>query len=255
MRLAALACCLLSTAAYADDQITLLTSYNAQRNIVLSDWPVVNLRPVPNQGWWSDSLSNVENSANYLTGQFVTADGQVENLRSFFAFDLTPVLGTEIVGATLELQRGQYLSSAPSETVGLFDVSNPIGALMGLGPSDAIYGDLGSGVSYGAGTVGPGFSNDLLTFPLDVAGLSAINGLLNSNNPHPAAGLFFSIGASVLSLDGSTVPSGGGTAESVFGGTSSLTVAQLVLTVANAPEPATFLLAIMGAILLLVRRR
>jgi hypothetical protein len=190
---------------------------------------------VDNQGYWSDTLSNYDENDNYSLGINFSGDFS----RNFFSFDLS-TQNLPVISATLELTRFNYLSSAESETFGLFDVSTDAATLNNnVGTSESIYNDLGSGVSYGQFEVlSEGLSTDELSFELNAAALSDINA---------AKGGWFSIGGALLSF-GSPVGSG---TEALFGSSQDGGVQRLVLEVV--PEPATFLLVAVGGLFL--RRR
>jgi hypothetical protein len=179
---------------------------------------------VDNQGWWAATSSNFDLNDNYFTGTFPAG---IDEHRSFFTFDLTGlVLGSEvIVSARLELARFLYLSGAPSETLGLFDVSTDAATLNNnAGTDSGIFADLGSGTSYGTFLVPVhSFSEDLLVLALNGAAMADISA---------AAGDFFSIGGALLSIGGSS------TQETLFGnsfGGGPSVVQRLVLETAPAP--------------------
>src|SRR3989442_589784 len=99
---------------------------------------------VDNQGWWSNSMPNIDFNANYFTGR-----SGVDELHSFFTFDLSSLSQTA-VSATLEVVRYTYMSPDPTETLGLFDVTTDAATLNNnTGTSATIFADLGSGTSYG----------------------------------------------------------------------------------------------------------
>lgn len=194
---------------------------------------------VDNQGWWSDTTAITDRlSDNYGTGISINGDH-----RSFFTFDLS-LLDTPVINATLELRRYEYVSSAESETLGLFDVSTDAETLNDNSYiSAAIYEDLGTGVSYGEFEVlSTGLSTDVLSFELNSAAVADINN---------AAGVWFSIGGSLLSLDGTTIGSG---AESIFGSSHEGEGIQR-LVVELIPEPTSMTLFSLIGIVLLKKRR
>ena len=184
---------------------------------------------VKNQGWWYPSLSPANNDSNdnYLLG------GGYPGTRAFFTFDLSG-LNLPALSATLRLTRySSEDSNERVETIGLFDVTTDAAIVNdNTGTSDAIYDDLGSGVSYGTFDVpGDGDPNDVLEFPLNQAALSDIDA---------AAGGYFTIGAALLSDDNF---------DSLFlfsGGPGG--VQELVIEVV--PEPTTEALLAIGLVLL-----
>lgn len=147
---------------------------------------------VPNQGWWSPTSANSDPNSNYIVG--ICCGGN--NHHNFFTFDLSSLTDT-VISARLELQRYDYLSPDPSETLGLFAVSTDAATLNNNnGTSSAIFNDLGTGTSYGSFVVSSvGSFTDILSFNLNAAAIADINA---------GAGGFFSIGGALLSLSGGT---------------------------------------------------
>jgi hypothetical protein len=131
---------------------------------------------VRNQGWWSPANSNSDNNDNYFAGSTGGAP-----LRNFFSFDLSSACGAARV--TLQLTR---FDQSETLTYSLFDVTTPAATLNANdGTSQTIFDDLGSGTSFGSFTVADGAETDVLSFPLNSAGVAAVNA---------ARGGFFSIG-------------------------------------------------------------
>jgi hypothetical protein len=129
-----------------------------------------------NQGWWSPTDNNFDLNDNYIAGQFNGV-----TVRDFFTFDLSSACPASSV--TLQLTR--FTQTVPL-TFSLFDVSTPAGTLNANdGNSQAIFDDLGSGTSFGSVPVATGGFADVLSFPLNAAGVAAYNA---------ARGGFFSIG-------------------------------------------------------------
>ena len=192
---------------------------------------------VDNQGWWSDTRESHDDNDNYATG--ISPDE--ETFRSFFTFDLSSVY-LPVASARLELTRFEYWSTAESETLGLFDVSTDAAILNdNVGMNLAIYGDLGSGASYGQFEIfSEGLETDILTFELNTAAIGDINA---------ARGGWFSIGGALLS-PGSPMPDG---TEVVFSRSNGSGEQRLVLEVV--PEPTTFALFVLGGLLVKRRKR
>jgi hypothetical protein len=130
---------------------------------------------VKNQGWWSGTIANNDSNDNYI----VTAGSE----RDFFTFDARSAC--RALGATLRLTR--FDQTGPL-TFSLWDVATPAPVLNANdGTSQTIYDDLGSGTTFGSFTVAPGSATDVLSFPLNAAGVAAFNA---------ARGGFFSVGGS-----------------------------------------------------------
>jgi hypothetical protein len=129
-----------------------------------------------NQGWWNSTDDNFDANDNYIAGQFNGV-----TVRDFFTFDVSSACPASSV--TLQLTR--FTQNVPL-TFSLFDVSTPAPTLnANVGKSQAIFDDLGSGTSFGSFQVATGGFTDVLSFPLNPAGVAAFNA---------ARGGFFSIG-------------------------------------------------------------
>ncbi len=137
---------------------------------------------VRNQGWWSPdpTVANNDSNDNYI----------VDSLqRNFFSFDVSSAC--QASSATLRLTRFDQFGSL---TYSLFDVSTPAATLNANdGASPTIFDDLGTGTSFGSFPVAPGAETDVLSFPLNAAGVAAFNA---------ARGGFFSVGGSVAEESG-----------------------------------------------------
>jgi hypothetical protein len=132
---------------------------------------------VRNQGWWSATFEAADSNDNYLVGGCCSGT----STRNFFTFDLSAACTASSV--TLRLTR--FEQTGPL-TYFLYDVSTPASTLnANQGTSQEIFADLGSGTSFGSFPVAPGPATDVLSFPLNPAGVAAFNA---------ARGGFFSIG-------------------------------------------------------------
>jgi hypothetical protein len=148
---------------------------------------------VRNQGWWSATEPNFDFNDNYLAGQDF---GVV--YRDFFSFDLSSACQASRV--TLRLTR--FAQTGPL-TYSLYDVSTPTATLNANGgTSQAIFDDLGTGTSFGRFPVAAGAATDVLSFPLNAAGVAAFNAA--------RGGGFFSIGGSVTEASGYLYGGSGG---------------------------------------------
>jgi hypothetical protein len=157
-------------------------------------------------------------------------------VRNFFTFDLATLdLSAQVlVSAELELARYFYAGPDPVETIGFFDVSTDANILNQNGVNPAAFADLGTGTSYGSfGVPHYALSIDTLTFQLNSAALTDIAA---------AAGGFFSIGGSLLSID----PSGRNQTEALFTSSATFGIQRLIIETKAAPttvpEPTSLLL-------------
>jgi hypothetical protein len=131
-----------------------------------------------NQGWWSPTLANQDSNDNYIVGN---ADPSFGPARNFFSFNLASACPASKV--TLQLTRFDQTGTL---TYSLWDVSTPAATLNNnAGASPTIFDDLGSGTSFGSFAVADGAETDVLSFPLNPAGVAAFNA---------ARGGFFSVG-------------------------------------------------------------
>jgi len=181
---------------------------------------------VDNQGWWSATRNANNSNDNYA----LTSTG-----RNFFTFDLSSLAGP-VASATVELRRYIYSGEA-AETFEFFDVSTDAATLNNnTGTSAVIYDDLGTGTSYGQFEVSSvGTTSQLLHFHLNAAAVADING---------AAGVFFSIGGSLITNDGNDV---------LFGSSNGAGIQRLIVELV--PEPTTCTLALAALCLAMSRRR
>jgi hypothetical protein len=132
---------------------------------------------VRNQGWWGTTFEARDSNDNYAVGGCCSGT----STRDFFTFDLSAACAASTV--TLRLTR--FEQTGPL-TYSLYDVSTPAATLnANVGVSPEIFNDLGSGTSFGSFPVAPGALTDVLSFPLNAAGVAAFNA---------ARGGFFSIG-------------------------------------------------------------
>lgn len=211
------------------------TSYQAQAG-------VINV-PVSVQGMFSSFGQN--NGAmgagpgNFLTGQSVTQNGSYSS-HSYFLFDLS-ALSSNVSSATLVITvpYSSYISSDPSETFQLYDVSSTsFAALQNQNTTwnFGVYDDLASGTKYGSRVFTAADNHTTITIDLNADAIAAINA---------SKGSLFAIGGALTTLGSAT--------EQLFGFTNYATNTTLQLTSAPVPEPATAML--LAAAPLLLRRR
>jgi hypothetical protein len=145
-----------------------------------------------NQGWWSDRIAQSPDNDNYFSGYLATTN--TPNIsRGYFTFDLSGIEGV-VDAAAIDIRLAETKSPDPRETIGLYDISTSPLALNArdvVNPS--IFDDLGTGRMYGSIEIAVGAPWEIiLEIPLNEAAIADINAHI---------GGFFSIGASLLSLD------------------------------------------------------
>ncbi len=145
-------------------------------------------RGTDNQGWWATREESLDSNDNYLVGDSTTTPGI---FRNFFTFDLSRKIG-RVRAATLILRRYDGAGDA-TEVLGLFHVATGDRRLNdNQGRSDRIFRDLGTGTRYGRFTISTSDPGPV-RLRLNRAAVADINA---------ARGGYFSIGGSLLSIDG-----------------------------------------------------
>jgi hypothetical protein len=140
-----------------------------------------------NQGWWATSgIDNVDANDNYLVGRLDCCDNSLK-FRDFFTFDLRLQHRT-VVAAALRINTGE-LSSDDPQTLRLSDVSTDAATLNNTtGQNDAIFTDLGTGMTYGDYEITKDQQNTVVRLTLNRQAVHDIN---------RSHGRFFSIGGSL----------------------------------------------------------
>ena len=145
-----------------------------------------------NQGWWSAVETNGDWNDNYVVGDL--SDDGTDLVNAFFTFDLTGVTGS-VTSATFNVQRyfGESQLGRTFQHLSVFDVSTDAAVLNYTeGTSQAIFDDLGSGVSYGAFDVTvDGSLDEILNLSLNGNGVADLNKAIGAGNR------YFSIGATL----------------------------------------------------------
>jgi len=191
-------------------------------------------------GFYFASGIHAPSNENYIAGLFTTEH------RNFLAFDLAPVSGT-IRSATMRLfnpEVSQFLhgydSPDPTETLNVYDVTTPAADILGNTAGVNGFADLGSGVLYGTRTVSVADNGIVIEIALNSSAIAAMNA---------APGLFL-LGGAIGTIDG---PAN----QHVFGFSMASFVPdhtrELVLDIAEVPEPSSAVLAVVGILLVGVR--
>jgi hypothetical protein len=192
-------------------------------------------------GFYNSLGNSPFSNGNYAAGWFVTSVPAGE-ARSFFVFDLASVGGT-ITSATLRItmpDTAGYVSSDPTETLSLFALTTPVATITSRASSLSVFNDLGDGSVYGAGIFSSANVNSDVEIAFNPTGL----GFLNCNNGQVAFGGAVSSFSTFDPYD-----------QSMFSNTSTASTRQLILEVDPVPEPASGILAGIGAAALLARRK
>lgn len=187
-------------------------------------------------GWYQNSgftagVDNINVGSSNLSGAVYN---------NWLAFDLASLAGQSITSATLTFFGGNGVNtSATSETLGLFDYTGSINALIANSQNNVgIFTDLGNGNSYGSAVVAAGPIQQF-SITLSQAALTDLNAAVQNQSDKR-----FVIGGSLLSISG---PFANEQLFAIFGAQSALSpAASLSFETAAVPEPATWAMMILG---------
>lgn len=200
-------------------------------------------------GWYTNSgftagVSNINVGSSNLSGAIYN---------NYLAFNLSGLAGLNITSATLTFYGGNGVNtSSTNETLGLFDYTGNINAVLSDAFNAAVFTDLGNGNSYGSAVVAPGPISQF-SVTLSAAAIAGLNAA--ANNPIDNR---FVIGGSLLSVSG---PFANEQLFAIFGPQAAVSPAAF-LDVQTAPVPSPMLGAGLpglvmaaGGLLALRRRR
>jgi hypothetical protein len=207
--------------------------------VITTTTPTIFAGSNENAGTWKATTpanQNPDNNSNYITGFNNTGIA-----RSFFSFDISSLSGLVANGVSLQLRRfNSNAGNDPTETLEFWDVSTDPTVLNANGPAnlqatiDAVFADLGGGVSYGQHSVpGTGATGDILTFALDADAVNDLNAKIVAFQSNPiTANRYFSIGADMITNDGN---------DGIFGASNLANGASLPrpTLLVDVPEPTT----------------
>lgn len=190
-------------------------------------------------GWYTDTgftagVTNINVGSSNLSGAIY---------HNWLAFNLAGLANQNITSATLTFYGGNGINtSATSETLGLFDYTGSINALIGNSQNNVgIYADLGNGNSYGTTVVAGNGPIQQFSVTLSQAAIAGLNAAA-----HNQSDTRFVIGGSLLSISG---PFANEQLFAIFGPQSALApaaVLNLETSVAAVPEPSTWAMMILG---------
>jgi len=121
------------------------------------------------RGWYGNDGSAIPSSTNFIVGN---ASGGI--FRNWFVFDLS-VIDQPIISAELHLWNFVYVSSDPTETYTLFDVSTSPSVLMNGTGGIPAFNDLGSGSIYGSYLASSADDDSFIDITLNSASLVSLN--------------------------------------------------------------------------------
>ncbi len=187
----------------------------------------------------SDTYAFGTGGSGTATGNYLTGNHNGNEYRSFFNFDLSALSDT-ITSATFIISLDGTFGGSPdtTETLGLFDVTSSIPALIGNTGGATAFNDLGTGVLYGSSFVSTSATSGNIIISMNASGLADLNNAIGGD---------FAIGGALLSLSGANE-------EFVFGSSLGVPLTQLDLDI-SIPEPATLLLLGSGLVGLGVFRK
>jgi hypothetical protein len=190
-------------------------------------------------GWYTNSgftagVTNINVGSSNLSGAIY---------HNWLAFNVTGLADQNITSATLTFYGGNGINtSATSETLGLFDYTGSINALIGNSQNNVgIYNDLGNGNSYGTAVVAANGPIQQFSVTLSQAAIADLNAAAHSQSDSRLV-----IGGSLLSVSG---PFANEQLFAIFGPQAALAPAAfltLETSVAAVPEPATWAMMIVG---------
>lgn len=186
-------------------------------------------------GWYQNSgftagVANINVGSSNLSGAIY---------HNYLAFNIAGLANQNITSATLTFYGGNGVNtSSTSETLGLFDYTGSINALLSDQFSTNVFNDLGNGASYGTAEVVAGAIQQF-TVTLSAAAVASLNAAA-----HNSGDTRFVIGGSLLSVSG---PFANEQLFAIFGPQTALSpAAELNLVTAPVPEPATWAMMILG---------
>ncbi|MBN8818477.1 MAG: PEP-CTERM sorting domain-containing protein [Sphingomonas sp.] len=186
-------------------------------------------------GWYTNSgftagVANINVGSSNLSGAIYN---------NYLAFNIASLAGQTITSATLTFYGGNGVNtSSTSETLGLFDYTGSINALLSDQSSVGVFTDLGNGASYGTAEIAAGAIQQF-SVTLTQAAIANLNAAANSQSDTR-----FVIGGSLQSVSG---PWANEQLFAIFGPQTALSpAAYLTLETTAVPEPASWALMIAG---------
>jgi hypothetical protein len=190
-------------------------------------------------GWYTNTgftagVANINVGSSNLSGAVY---------HNWLAFNVTGLAGQNITSATLTFYGGNGVNtSATGETLGLFDYTGSINALIGNSQNNVgIYTDLGNGNSYGTTVVAASGPIEQFSVTLSQAAIADLNAAAHNQSDNR-----FVVGGSLLSISG---PFANEQLFAIFGPQAALAPAAfltLETSVAAVPEPSTWAMMTLG---------
>jgi hypothetical protein len=135
------------------------------------------------RGWYNAQGDHSTGNDNTLTG--LNGLSGTVNYNSYFVFNLN-FTATTVQSVTFEVEKEAYSSSDATETISIWDVTTPPATLEANPVNDTVglqtHNDLGSGTTYGTGTIAmSAAAGSLISVPLNAAAATAVGAAVGND--------------------------------------------------------------------------